>query len=353
MSTRTSRDRFTELLFYAVVLLVAYLSLQVVWPFLEPLSWAAILSLTLRPVYMHVRIRLPRGRAALVTTLLAGVLIIGPAAFLGTVVARQVPVALKYITELSTATPERILQVWDVMRARVPLALPADPTELLAQGVQQAAAVLAPRAGSLLAQLFTTLGSLLVMLFALFFFLRDGRAFADLIRRLLPFAENESERLVAETGDLVVASVGAGLTVAAVQGLVGGLVFWILGLPAPAVWGAAIAICALLPVVGSTIVWVPVVIWLFLSGDVTRALALLLISGLILSSIDNVLRPWILSGRSTASGLVIFIGLLGGVSAFGFVGLVLGPIVLVVAGSLIDALTRRVHLSSDDVAVIE
>jgi predicted PurR-regulated permease PerM len=86
---------------------------------------------------------------------------------------------------------------------------------------------------------------------------------------------------------------------------------------------------------------------------VTRALALLLISGLILSSIDNVLRPWILSGRSTASGLVIFIGLLGGVSAFGFVGLVLGPIVLVIAGSLIDALTRRVHLSSDDVAVIE
>jgi predicted PurR-regulated permease PerM len=187
----------------------------------------------------------------------------------------------------------------------------------------------------------------------LFFFLRDGRAFADLIRRLLPFAENESDRLVAETSDLVVASVGAGLTVAAVQGLVGGIVFWILGLPAPAVWGAAIAICALLPVVGSTIVWVPVVVWLFLSGDVTRALALLLISGLILSSIDNVLRPWILSGRSTASGLVIFIGLLGGVSAFGFVGLVLGPIVLVIAGSLIDALTRRVHLSSDDVAVIE
>jgi predicted PurR-regulated permease PerM len=191
------------------------------------------------------------------------------------------------------------------------------------------------------------------MLFALFFLLRDGTSMAEAIRRLLPFPEAESQRLITETSDLVVASVGAGLTVAAVQGLIGGLAFWALGLPAPAVWGVAMAICSLLPVIGATLVWVPVAVWLFLSGDVARAVVLTLICAVVVGSADNVLRPLLLSGRTSASGLVVFIGLLGGVGAFGFVGLVLGPIVLVIAGTLIEALTRRVRLAPDDTGVIE
>lgn len=191
------------------------------------------------------------------------------------------------------------------------------------------------------------------MLFALFFLLRDGTAYVEVVRRLLPFNEPESERLIAETSDLVVASVGAGLIVAGVQGLIGGLAFWLLGITAPAVWGVTIAICSLLPVIGATIVWVPVAAWLFFSGQVSTALILTAICALVLGSADNVLRPMLLSGRTSAGGLVVFIGLLGGVSALGFVGLVLGPIVLVIAGTLIDALTRRVHLSADDGPVIE
>jgi predicted PurR-regulated permease PerM len=150
-----------------------------------------------------------------------------------------------------------------------------------------------------------------------------------------------------------VASVGAGLTVAFVQGVVGGLAFWVLGLPAPAVWGAAIAICSLIPVVGATIVWVPVAAWLFFSGDVGRALLMTGLCGLVLGSVDNVLRPVLLAGRTSASGLVVFIGLLGGVSAFGFVGIVLGPIVLVITGSLIDAMTRRVQAPDEPMSVSE
>ncbi|MEZ5421322.1 MAG: AI-2E family transporter [Vicinamibacterales bacterium] len=130
--------------------------------------------------------------------------------------------------------------------------------------------------------------------------------------------------------------------------------FWALGMPAPAVWGAAIAICSLLPVVGSTIVWVPVAVWLFFSNEVGRAVLMTGLCGLVLGSVDNVLRPMLLAGRSSASGLVVLVGLLGGVSAFGFVGIVLGPIVLVTAGTLIEAMTRRVHASADaSVAVIE
>ena len=354
MATKpTTRERFADLLFYAVVLLVAYLAMQVVWPFLAPLAWAAILAMTLRPAYIRFCIRFRNGNAALITTLLTGLLIIAPAVFLATIVIQQVPVALDYLKGLSAETPEQLMRVWTALRARVPVSLPPDPIAFLTDQLQQAAGVIVPQAGSLLADMLSLLGSLLVMLFALFFLLRDGRAYAEVVRRLLPFSEQESERLIAETQDLVVASVGAGLIVAAVQGLIGGLAFWALGITAPAVWGTTIAICSLIPVVGATIVWVPVAAWLFFSGQVTTAIILTVICAVILGSADNVLRPILLSGRTSASGLVVFIGLLGGVAAMGFVGLVLGPIVLVIAGTLIDALTRRVHLPEDEISVIE
>lgn len=353
MPTRTGRERFTELLFYAVLLLMGYLVMQVVWPFLSPLAWAVILAMSLRPVYLRFCVRVSNGNAALLTTLLAALLIIAPAAFLVAVMAQQAPAAIELATRVSSTAPEAVMRFWQSVRAAVPAPLPEHPGAWIAQGAEAIGTFIATHAGSFLADVLSTFGSLLVMLFALFFFLRDGRVLGELVRRVLPFSDSESDRLIAETSELVVASVGAGLVVAAVQGLVGGLSFWVLGLPAPAVFGAAIAICSLLPVVGATIVWVPVALWLFLSGEVTRAVVLTVLSAAVLGSVDNVLRPMLLAGRTSASGLVVFIGLLGGVAAFGFVGIVLGPIVLVIASSLVDALTRRVQVTDDSVSVIE
>ncbi len=352
MASRTTRELFTELLFYAVLIGMAYLTMQIVRPFLAPLAWAAILAMSLRPIYLRFRVRLAKTNAALVTTLLAGLLIITPAVFLTAIIVQQTPAALAYVNGLSDTTPAQILTLWASLTARVPVPLPPDPMALIAEGARNAATFLVGGAGSLVANVLGTLASLFVMLFALFFFLRDGKAIGGVIRQVLPFSEPERERLIDEASELVVASVGAGLTVAFVQGVIGGLVFWVLGLPAPAVWGAAIAVCSLLPVVGSTIVWVPVAAWLFFSGEVGRAVLMTGLCGLVLASVDNVLRPILLAGRTSASGLVVFIGLLGGVSAFGFVGIVLGPIVLVITGTLIDALTRRVH-AEDSIAVVE
>ncbi len=100
---------------------------------------------------------------------------------------------------------------------------------------------------------------------------------------------------------------------------------------APVVWGVAIAVCSLIPAVGASIVWAPVALFWLLSGDLVRGVGLIVIGAGVIGLVDNVLRPVLLSGRTSVSGLVVFIGLLGGVSAFGFVGLVLGPIVLVIA----------------------
>ena len=119
------------------------------------------------------------------------------------------------------------------------------------------------------------------------------------------------------------------------------LAHWGLGAGAPAAWGVAIGLGSFIPVVGATLVWAPVAIWWLLSGDLFRGIALVAICGLGVGLVDNVLRPLLLSGRTSVNGLVVFLGLLGGVGVFGFVGLVLGPIVLVIASTLLDALTRR------------
>jgi predicted PurR-regulated permease PerM len=147
---------------------------------------------------------------------------------------------------------------------------------------------------------------------------------------------------------MVIASVGAGAVVAVAQGAIGGLAFWWLALGPPLFWCCVLAFASLLPVVGAALVWVPVGVALLVTGDVWRGVGLLLVGSLGISMADNVLRPWLLSGRTQINGLVIFFGLLGGVAAFGFTGLVVGPIILVVTHTLIS-IARRPALG-DDVA---
>ena len=337
----SARDRFAHLLFYALIALIGYLAYVVLSPFLASLGWAAVFAMTLYPVFEQLSVRLGRNGAALATTLITAVLIVAPAVMLVSVLAREVPPLINYVQEASLTAPVRLAVAWDVVRRSSPLDLPEDPAALVRDGIKRALTFLAPRAGGMLADVVATIGSLLVMLFSLFFLLRDGHGVGRRIRDLLPLPERERDRLVTETRDLVIASVGAGLLVAAVQGAIGGVTYWLLGIGAPVVWGVAMAICALIPLVGSALVWVPTAIWLLMSGEIGRAVILIIVGSVVIGTVDNVLRPLLLSGRTTASGLVIFLGLLGGVSAFGFIGLVLGPVVLVTAGSLLSVLTRR------------
>lgn len=334
------KERFQQLLFYALVLLMAYLAYLVLGPFLSPLAWAAVFAMMFYGVHAELVPKVGANRAALLTTLMAAILIVAPAVTIVSVFAREVPQFIDYVKNANLTSTDRIERIWEVARARSPMVLPEDPFSLLREGVQRALAFLAPRAGAVVADAFATLGSLFVMLFSLFFLLRDGQVVGKQIRELLPLPDRERDRLMNETRDLVIASVGAGLAVAASQGTIGGVTFWLLGISAPVVWGVVMAMCSLIPVVGAALVWVPTALWMLLSGDIGRGIALVLVGVLGISMVDNVLRPLLLAGRTSASGLVVFLGLLGGAAAFGFIGLVIGPIILVTAGNLLKVFTR-------------
>lgn len=339
MNADTERDRFARVIFYAVVLLAGYLAFKVISPFLTSLGWAAVFALLLQPVHGRLARRLKPGLASLVTTLLAAFMIVGPAVLLLSILVREAAAVSGYIQRsgVIAETPARVAEYWTMLRARVPLSLPEDPSVLLTDLAQRLGGFIAGQAGATLQNVASLVFSLVVMLFALFFFLRDGARIAESIRNLLPFGPDRRDRVIAQTRDLVIASVGAGLSIAVTQGFIGGVTFASLGFGAPFLWGVTMTFCSLLPVVGATIVWLPAAIWLLLSGDVTRGVILLAIGAGVIGMVDNFLRPLLLSGRTAASGLVVFLGLLGGVVAFGFIGLVLGPIVLVVAMTLLEA----------------
>jgi predicted PurR-regulated permease PerM len=134
--------------------------------------------------------------------------------------------------------------------------------------------------------------------------------------------------MMAEVTELISVTISSGLVVAMVQGLLGGFVFWIVGLPSPIFWGVITAFLAFLPLVGPWLVWVPAGVGLLVQGQTGRGVALLCLGLVLVSGADNVLRPVLIAGRSQLNGLLVFVGILGGIQAFGFLGVVLGPLIM-------------------------
>jgi predicted PurR-regulated permease PerM len=335
-----SSKRGGRAVLFALVLAGVYLSGLVLGPFLEALTWALIFAILFRGTHAALLPRLGPNGAALVTTLVVAIVIVAPGVALIPVLAREAPQVADYLKQTSVDAPLQIQRIWDAVKAWSPVPIVDDPGDVMTRGAQRALAFMTSHAGEFAANFFATLGNLVAMLFALFFMLRDSDVMSRTLRDRLPFSEQESDRLMSDTRDLVVASVGAGAVVAAAQGLIGGLAFWLLGIGPPVFWGAVTALCSLLPVVGASIVWLPVGVALVLSGDTGRGVSMLLVGALGISMVDNVLRPLLLSGKTSVSGFVVFFGLLGGAAAFGFIGLVIGPIILVTTARLLEILRR-------------
>ena len=182
----TDRDRLRRPPFYVLVLVAIYLSYLVLGPFLVPLAWAAVFAMLFHGAQAQLAAQIGRNRGALLLTLVTGLLIVLPAVMLVTALAREAAQVADYLQQASLITPNRIERIWEAARARSPFALPEDPTQLLRDGVSRFLTFLAPRAGAVVADLFATLGTLVAMLFALFFLVRDGDAIGRELRSLLP-----------------------------------------------------------------------------------------------------------------------------------------------------------------------
>lgn len=340
MIDRHSR-RITFLVFYGSLVLLAYLAYRIVEPFLVQIGWALVLAICLDPVQQRLRPRLGTTRTALLLTVLVLFFLVVPVAFAGLALLGEGQGA---VTNVRAQLEDRggasawLHTAWDWARAKVPMLPPED--EAIARvtaGMGDMAGFLASRAGGLVKGAALFLFDLLITLGILFFVLRDSSSFAASFRRLLPFGEAQNERLLILTRDLVSASVTATLAIAAVQGIVGGIAFALLGIKSAAVWGLVMAILSFLPLVGATLIWLPAAVWLMLSGSLAKGIILILVGIVIMGHVDNVVRPLLLSGKSQMNTLVLIMSLMGGLSAFGFIGIVLGPLVAAVVTALVES----------------
>jgi predicted PurR-regulated permease PerM len=334
------RDRVLLVIYYAVVLAVGYLAFQVIGPFLAALAWAAVVAMVLYP--LHARLAARTGRPALaatLTTVVAGLLIVGPAIGILTILLGEVTAIFQRIQDGSYAMPASpdVQALYARLRHASPLPLPEDLTSIVTDGVRSIATFVAGSAGALLQNVAALVFQLFVMLFGVFYFLRDGDRMVGVIRRLLPFEPERRDEIVSRTHELVVATVGSTFAVAITQGALSGLTLGLLGFHAPVFWGVMTAFTSLLPAIGSGLVWGPAAVYLFATGDVVRGVILLVVATCVIGLADNILRPILLAGKTTLHGLLVFISLMGGVAAFGFIGLVVGPVALATLETLLGA----------------
>ena len=339
----TTSDRLTTVLSYGVLLLLIYLVFRIYEPFLAALGWAAILVIFFYPMHERLSRKFSSTRAAVFSTLAVTILLIVPAILVTTLFVRQaVSISRGVQHSLTEEHAPMVAKQWAWLAQHVPGLDPnANVTEMIEQGVQKQAGFLAERLGTVLRNIAEFLFDLFVMIFAMFYFFRDADQFIDGVRSILPFDAEHRETLMTQTRDLISASVTTSLILAAIQGGIGGIGFALTGLPTPLFWGVAMAFFSLVPVVGSGLIFVPAALWLGFTGHLGRAILLLVICAGVSAIVDNVLRPLLLGGRSGLSGLVVFISVVGGVGLFGMLGLVLGPILVATAASVLAVYMER------------
>lgn len=329
-----------------VLALLAYLLWLIFRPFFAPILWALLLAFLLFPANQRLRGKLGgrRGLAALLLTLGVTLGIVLPASFLLVVFARQAGELLGRLSETAAryqiAVPQDIFKIPALDRA---VGWIGEKTSISAQQIQKWFVDGARSAlefgvthtrGVLLGALGAVL-SVLLMLFVLYFFFRDGDDMTERLVRLVPADPTRKRHLLTHLSQVTRAIVYGSLLTSLSQGALVGVAFAVAGLPSPVVFGFLAAIASLLPVGGTALVWGPAAIVLAAQGRWGWAIFMGLWGALIVGLADNLLRPMLISGRAEISTLPVFFGVLGGIAAFGPIGMFLGPVVIALALALL------------------
>lgn len=323
--------------------------LWVIWPFSGAILWAIIAAIVATPSYLKRVDANPkaRGRWAGLYTFAVLAIIIIPALGITSILVEQ---ALGLVNSIQTGEINLAAIGRDIQAA-----MPAWVRDLAASNgfgtiedaARQFGKLLAGSAQILVSNAVTVGTNALslflqisIMLYLFFFFLRDGRRILATCNRSIPLAPRHKAEFGQKFMSMARATIKGTLIVALVQGILGGITFWMLGINAPVLWGALMGVFSLIPAFGTGVVWLPMAIYLMLTGDVTKGVILLAIGAGVISMVDNVLRP-ILVGKDTGlPDWLLLIVTLGGVAVFGFNGILIGPMIAALFIAAWDMTTR-------------
>jgi predicted PurR-regulated permease PerM len=343
MSTRSSF--YPRVFALVVAVILGYALVLIFTPFFGAMTWAAFLAFLLFPLNVRWRRRLHgAGIAAGILTILAPITILLPLSALSFEFVAQISGLLQ---KLQKATAQWDIKTFSDLQQFPWIARANDwlqsnagisATQVqgwLVSGTQHVLQRAASFSGTFFLGALDSLLSFAIMLFLLFFFLRDGDAMMARARMLIPLDEERKDRLFHQLSNVTRAIVFGTTMTALLQGVLIGIGFAIASLPSPVVFGVLAALLSMLPIGGAAFVWGPAVIWLFLDGRWGYGI-FMLAWGLMLGTLDNVLRPMLISGRARISALAVFVGVLGGIPAFGAIGVIAGPVVLCLVLALVE-----------------
>ena len=321
------------------ILLLALVSVAFIWlllPFYGAVFWGTILALIFQPMQRRFEARLNqrRGLAALITLLIILLMVILPVSLLAGALVQEGAAIYQRIDTGTLNFGDYLQQVINALPdfaqdllARFGMTDISSVQERISQLAMSGSQYLATKAFSIGQNTFQFLISFAIMLYLLFFLLRDGRQVASRIRRAIPLGEGYKQHLLSKFTTVIKATVKGNIAVAVVQGALGGFIFWALGLQGALLWGVIMAVLSLLPAVGAGLIWGPVAIYFLATGAIWQAAVLTAFGAVVIGLADNVLRPILVGKDTKLPDYVVLISTLGGLALFGLNGFVIGPLI--------------------------
>lgn len=335
------RKRVTVIFLLTVTAVALYFCYLLFQPFLKPLLYAMVIAVVFSPLHARIHRVLHRpSLAALASTSIVILLIVVPAIAIILAIREEVAGLYTLIDQKSTESGglspyvSHLLERPSQWIGRFVDLSQFDLRASLLGRLREVSAFLVAEGWMIVGGVTTFILNSVIALFTLFFLFREGRSMRRRVAAVMPLSGEQVEKLFSGVENTIIGTVYGGLVVAAVQGTLVGLALWGFGIPSPVLWGVVAAFFALLPVVGTAAVWVPASIYLLATGHWIQAVILVVWGAFFVGTIDNILRPYLISGRVQMHTLLIFFAVFGGVNVFGFLGLFIGPVILAVTLTL-------------------
>lgn len=318
----TSRDRLRVFVVLTITILGLFVCYLLMVPFVPALTWAMALAVLFAPAHRWVEAHVKSNDlAAAISVVAIGLLVLVPITFLSSrLIAEAAKGAITIREKIASNEWRRAMD-----GPLAPLAEWLNQMDLPA-AIDSVVSWLAKASTSLVRGWVLELITLLLTFYLLFYFLRDRKVMLDWLEHISPFSAAEMSRLFTRIGDTVHATLYGTVAVGVLQGALGGLIFWWLGLPAPLLWGLIMGLLALIPVLGAFVIWLPAAIFLAVDGSWGKALILSGWGAVVIAGIDNLLYPVLVGDRMRLHTVPAFISIVGGVILFGPSGVLLGPL---------------------------
>lgn len=339
-------------LFFLIAAIFFYLFYALIIPFFAPICWAAVFVIIFFPLYEKLLGKLrSKGLTSLIMCIIIIILIIGPVAYLfGSLVGEATTAVTKVNEMIKTgeidkyltfnlpwldSIKEKLKDYYDFSEMKT--------EQIIKNAIENVSTAILNQTRWLISNITRMVFYFALMVFTMYYFFKDGEVIVHKIRRLMPLTPNQVSVTFHKLREVIQATMYGGVVVALIQGLIGGILFAVVGIPSAVFWGAIMAFLSIIPFIGAFVIYIPAGLILIIGGSYFKGIFVIAVGTVVISQIDNVIRPFLISGKTQMHPLLLFFAILGGIYLFGLLGIVLGPLIAAVFITLITIFEFKLH----------